>query len=131
MKIGVLIYTCVAVTILGDTMKYQRLASVYRIIMNVIALVWPQPSVSQDGRFQVHPGAVEEAAVRCNVLSSRGAAGSTACALRSTGTQVMSYIRFVCTMVAANAQFLKDATCDKPVHRGVNQRKCSKPSVCC
>lgn len=87
MKIGVLIYTRVAVTILGDKMKYQRLASVYRIITNVIAPVWPQPSVSQDGRFQVHPGAVEEAAVRCNALSSRGAAGSSACVLRCTGTQ--------------------------------------------
>lgn len=87
MNIGVLIYTCVAATILGDKMKYQRLASVYRIITNVIVPVWPQPSVSQDGRFQVHPGAEEEAAVRCNALSSRCAAGSTACALRCTGTQ--------------------------------------------
>lgn len=31
------------------------------------------PKVGQDGRLQVHPGVMEEEAVRCNALSSQGA----------------------------------------------------------
>lgn len=42
--------------------------------------------VSHNGRSQVHPGAMEKAAVRRHALSSQGALGSTASFLRSTGT---------------------------------------------
>ena len=55
-----------------------------------IEMPWSFPSghshqVSQDGCLQVHPGAVKEAAVLCDVLSSQVHCWHIASSLRSTG----------------------------------------------
>lgn len=112
-KVYVLICKCLAVTVLGDKMKYQMLASACRIVRNVVV---PFPhQISQGGCLQIHPGALEEEAVWCNVLSSQGALLALLRALYAAQgliksidwytrpCKVMSYVGFVCTMVAANA----------------------------
>lgn len=61
----------------------------------------------------------------------RVAAGSSASALRPTGIQGYVIYQICVCHGGCKCPVPKDATCDKPVHHGVNQWKCSKPSVCC
>ena len=105
--------------------------------------------VSSDRHLQTPPGTREEEAV--DMVPSGYVAGSTASspsrtalppdpaphpANRHTGwdtrpSKVMSYIGFLCTMVAANAQFLRVPPMQACPPWGQPAQNCSKPSVYC
>lgn len=52
----------------GELRWTDAIVSYFKCIM-----VFFSSKLGQDGRLQVHPGAMEEEAVRCNALSSQGA----------------------------------------------------------
>jgi len=98
--------------------------------------------VSQDGHLQVHPGAMEEQAVPCNALSSRGVLlavptalcapqgspqppkqADKACRLEYKAKQGYVIYRIRVRRGGRKRPVPKGATYGKPVHHGVNQLK--------
>lgn len=102
-----------------------------------------------DGHLKTPPGTREEEAT--DMTPSGYVAGSTASSPSCTAllptltphpanrhagwdtrpSKVMSYIGFLCTMVAANAQFLRVLPMQACLPWGQPAQVCSKPSVCC